>query len=185
MTSVRSRMCIAVLLSFLAAACATTSKEKQDTAQPQAAANTEPANRKETQPRVTFQSDEDYVGDIIHGIGQKSGGSLVLVNGAELRIAGPVNFRQTNFTAVADNLANSANCAIQECNGYLFMYPDDAPEYEKLTNISLTGKLDPAFGSITTAMTFGYGTRIHAAFAVLSHVLGITVVADNAVADVK
>jgi len=184
MTSARLRTCGAGILCCLMVACATT-REAGTKTHEESPANTQPANPKETQPKVTFQTDEDYIGDIIHSIGQQVGGSMVLANGAELRFAGPENFRQANYAAVAKKLATSAKCAVQECDGYLFLYPEDLPNYDTLINVSLVGKLDPTYSSITTAMTFGYGTRIHAAFAVLSHVLGITIVADNAVADVK
>ena len=181
----RVKTCGVALVVLFVSACATAPKGASKADDEQAAANTQPADRKETQPRVTYQSDADYIGDVIHNIGQDVGGSLVLANGAELRTTGPVNFRQTPFSTVAKTLATGAHCGIQECNGYLFLYPDNLPNYETLINVSLVGKLDPAYSSVTTAVNFGYGTRIHAAFAVLSHVLGITVVADNAVADVK
>ncbi|MBI5095301.1 MAG: hypothetical protein HZB26_23060 [Candidatus Hydrogenedentes bacterium] len=192
MTLSQSHKCVVIILSCIVAACASTPKDKQGAAagKKSAAAATADAaagtaSRTDTQPRVTLQTGDNYVGDIIHELGQKVGGSLVLTNGAELRAVGPLNFHQANYMVVAKTLAEAANCAIQECGGYLFLYPADIPSYSALTNVSLTGKLDPAYGEARSAMTFGYGTRVYAAFSVLSHVLGITVVADNAVADMR
>lgn len=102
------------------------------------------------------------------------------MNGVENRSAGKLEFHQTNFKDLAYKLAENAGLAVQECPSYLFLYP---ATYEPLRDISLVGRLDPAFADVRAAMAFGSNTPLYNAFKALSQVVGITIVGDNAIAE--
>jgi hypothetical protein len=124
------------------------------------------------------------LGETVRQIGEKAGGGLVLMHGIETRPLAPLRFRQAGYPAVAKRLAREADVAFQECSGYFFLYDAD-PRHAPLREVTVTGKTDPAFYGISAAVVLSAGTTLSNAFKVLSQVLGVTVVADNAVADAR
>jgi len=182
------RRITALLLCALLAACATgpgktasrASKESRNEAKKAKAkprvANVNPA------PNVTLSQPASTLGDTVQHIGEEVGGSLVLMNGIESRKVGPLGFKSEKFGAVVEHLAEMTGCKCKAYPNYWFVY---VAGYEPVLDVTLAGKLDGAYAGRTAGMSFGSDTPLYEAFALLGDTLGITIVADNIVAEAK
>lgn len=136
----------------------------------------------DTAPRVTLTQDAGTLGETVKRISEEVGGSLVLMNGIEGRPIGPLEFKSAKFGEVVAQLAALGGCKYEAYPDYWFVYLEG---YEPVLDVTVAGALDPAYASLTAGMSFGYGTPLYAAFQLLSNSLGITLVADNIVAESK
>ena len=192
---------IVLLLCVLIAACSTGAdkksrgedkKSKKESAAKQDAsgkkAKKEKGKEKELladtnpAPNVTLSQPESTLGEAVMGISRKVGGSLVLMNGIEGRSAGALEFKGVKFGDVVERLASASGCKYQACPNYWFMY---AGGYEPVLDVTVAGKLDAAYAGKAAGMTFGSDTPLYGALALLSDTLGVTIVADNIVAEAK
>ena len=133
-------------------------------------------------PPVTLTQDAGTLGETVKRIGEEVGGSLVLMNGIEGRPIGPLEFKRAKFGEVIARLAALTGAKYEAYPNYWFVYPEG---YEPVLEVTVAGALDPAYANLTAGMSFGYGTPLYAAFQLLGNSLGITLVADNIVAESK
>jgi hypothetical protein len=133
------------------------------------------------EPRVTLLTEPPTLGAAVREIGQKAGGSLVLMNGIEpYELGKSVRFRSSNYESVVNRLAGAGNVAMQQTAHYYFLYPE---AYGVLTELSLAGRLHPRYAGIRASMQMPAGLELFNAFARLSEALDITVVADAILAE--
>jgi hypothetical protein len=133
-------------------------------------------------PRVTLKQKEGTLGEAVRHIGQESGGGLVLAFGLESVALPALSFNQANYETVAQKLAGLSNSALQNCSTYYFLMK---PGTESLRDVTLLGKLSPRYESMRVGFSFGAGTRVFTALALINEATGANVVADNAIADVR
>lgn len=171
---------ISLAACFAVGACASVLDDSRSPAGHMPGPGSPPAQR--DQPRISLSFEKTSLGAIVRHIGETDGGSLALMNGIEERRVEAVRLRRTKFEVAAERLAEEAGCAVQKCSEYFFLYP---PGYEALTNVSLVKQLDPSYDDLRAAITFGAGTRLVTAFTWISQALGITVVADNVIAEAR
>jgi len=122
------------------------------------------------------------LGEAVRRFGQEGGRGIVLMKGLEDRPATLPHDRKTE--SVAHHLAKQADCAVQELPGYCFLYPSAEP-YDALAEFSLEGRLDSAYDGAEAAISFGSGTRLFSALAMLGEATGHTLVADNSLAELQ
>jgi len=159
-----------VLVSSLltAAGCATPGDGRPDAAEPGKF------------PSVTFHGEASTLGATVRRLGEECGGGLVLMNGLEERPVGPVKLHRNDYEFLVRRLTQETGLVAHATAYYYFLHP---PEYEVLRSINVEGVLAPRYAEPRTSISFGNGTRLYNVFGVLSRNLGITVVADNVVAE--
>ena len=133
-------------------------------------------------PNVTFSQPAGTLGDTIGRLSEEVGGSLVLMNGIEGRRVDSLAFKDAKFSTVVERLAEMTRCKCQAFPDYWFMYLEG---YELVLDVTVADKLDPAYAQYTAGMAFGPETPLYGAFALLGDSLGITIVADNIVAEAR
>jgi len=162
---------------LLLAACKTIPND----AKPDARADAQRVPSEQTRPAVTLDLPRSgTLGDAVLKLGEEAGGSLVLMSGTENRALGPLKFSETAFEDVVARFAKDTDYHVQERPNYFFIYPEG---YEALLDVSLEGRLDPAFDDMAVPMAFGFQTPLYEAFALLSDARDTAIVADNVVAD--
>jgi len=175
----------AIVMCFLMAACATSSGGKPSSKQAKGsdnAAQQQVIPRTEVNPVVTLETGPSTLADVAHTFSEKIGGSLVFMSGLENRALPALSFKRKDYRKAVQEIAAVANCRVQEMPNYCFVYPES---HEPLTAVSLEGMLDPAFNSITVAVSLGFDTPLFEVFALMSRGLGITVVVDQVVGDAR
>ncbi len=133
-------------------------------------------------PAPELTADTATLGEALRRFGEEGGRGIVLMKGLEDRPGTLPRDRKPE--SVAHHLAKQANCAVQELPGYYFLYPTEEP-YDVLAAFSLEGRLDPAYDDAEAAISFGSGTRLFGALAMLGEATGHTFVADNSLAELQ
>lgn len=169
-----------VFLCIALGACATSPAKKPATEKPKA--SKEVLAETNSAPNVTLSQPESTLGETVANIGEKVGGSLVLINGIESRPMAALDLRNAKFSSVVEQLAAAGGCKFQQCPNYALLYPDG---YDPVLGLTVAGMLDPVYGDKTAGMAFGADTPLYEVFTLLSNALGVTIVADNLVADAK
>lgn len=131
--------------------------------------------------RVTYNSPNARLGETIRHAGA-AGGSVVLMGGLEEEPLGEVSFNRAEPQAVVSQLSEQADLAAEVTPYYTFLFP---AEYQALTNVSLEGQLHSAHEGIETQIAFGAGTPLFMGLAWISQATGVTIVADNEVAEAR
>ena len=131
--------------------------------------------------RVTYSSQNARLGEAVRRAGA-AGGSVVLMGGLEEEPLGEVDFSQAEPQAVVSHLSDQADLAVEVTPNYSFLFP---AEYQALTNVSLEGQLHSAHEGIETQIAFGSGTPLFMGLAWISQATGVTIVADNEVAEAR
>jgi len=169
---------ILLALGFLAAGCASTGSDRvtgEEDGESQSGAS-------RTVYLTLSQQENSTLGGTVRRIGEISTTNLVLLCGGGERPIPPVSFRRANTKKVARKLQEISGYLVQECPSYSFIYPYG---YNQLEAISLAGKIEPALADINVDVAFGENMPLYWTFSWLSHVLGVTIIADNAVAEAK
>jgi hypothetical protein len=128
--------------------------------------------------RLTLALQDPTFGEAVRRVGQEMGGRFALMNGLEDRPLGPVSFVNAPLHAVAEELATQGGAAVQTLPAYTFYF---APGYEPLTRLQLSAALPERY-RVPASVQLGAGVPVYAALAWLSDAYGVTLVADNAVA---
>lgn len=132
-------------------------------------------------PTITLETQEGAtLGQAIRQLGETGGGGAVLVAGLEDWPASEVQLQASAFVPGLERLVADRDCKLQVLPDYVFIYP---PGYEQLEALSLAGQLDPRYAALTASFAVGAGTDLYNALALLGNSLGVTLVADNLVAD--
>ncbi len=165
---------VGIAICLLCVGCATSSERGGAPGEADAATYEAP-----TLNRLTIELRDTTMGEVVREIGNRTGGSLVLLNGLEERPLESVNYVNAELPEVAADLAEQAECAIQVTDGYRFIF---APGYETLTQTSLSNQTDPRFRERIDKLAVGANIPLHAVLAWIGQAYDTTVVADNAVA---
>jgi hypothetical protein len=128
--------------------------------------------------RLTLALQDPTFGEAVRRIGEEMGGRFALMNGLEDRPLGPVSFVNADLDAIAEELAQQGGVAMQTLPAYTFYF---APGYEPLAQLQVAGQL-PVRYQMPVTVRFGAGVPLYAALAWLGEAYGVTLVADNAVA---
>ena len=136
----------------------------------------------DARPVVTLTQPTRALFDVVNIVSKEVGGSLVLMDGIETLTTGPLELSEAPFETFVERLAADTACAFHVYPNYCFVFP---PNYRGLLDVSVAGILDPSIEELTAAMTFSFQTPLFEVLALLSHTLGITLVADNIVADAQ
>lgn len=161
----------APLIVVAAGGCATVPAEEETTEGPEATGN----------GRVTYSSENAQLGDTIRQAGA-AGGNVVLMGGLEEEQVGEVNFNEAPPQTVVSQLSEQAELAVEVTPHYSFLFP---AEYEALANVSLEGQLHSTYEGVETQIAFGAGTPLFVCLAWMSQATGVTIVADNEVAEAQ
>lgn len=116
----------------------------------------------------------------VRRLGEETTKGLVLMNGLGTRPIHTMFFESVPEQAAITAFAKAGACTVQVCDSYYFMYPAG---YEALTEVSLEKDLHRRFQSVYVSLDFAEGSSLFNVLAALSHSLGLTLVADNAVAN--
>lgn len=151
----------------------------------QTGAPKEPAAKSEhthdTRPSaITFATDPDMLAALLRQAGPMiSSGGVVLMNGAGQDVVPGQDFKNLSTGEFARKLAEAGGLKHTDAKGYVFLYPDG---YERLANDNYP--LAERYAGIVASAMFGQGTTLYNALAILSQSLGLTLVADNIVAQI-
>lgn len=137
-----------------------------------------PADEKRS--AITFSSDPDMVAALLRQAGPMiSRGGVVIMNGAGQDIIPAQDFKNLGANEFARRLADAGGLKYAETGNYTFLYPEG---YERLAKDAYP--LAPRYSGITASAVFGQGTTLYNALAILSQSLGLSLIADNIVAQI-
>lgn len=119
-------------------------------------------------------------GQAIRQIGEAGGGGAVLLSGLEDWSAPLLELGGIEFVRGLEQIVAERDFELQVLPDYVFIYPTG---YEQLASVSLEGTLDRRYSDVRASFAVGAGTDLYNALALLSYSLGVTLVADNIVAD--
>lgn len=132
-------------------------------------------------PRVSFELREPAaLVDVVRRVGEEAGGGLVMMNGLSEYAVQPFDAKRKEYGSFVQSVAQSTGLKYRQTSYYYFLYPEG---YETLCDVSLSGAIHPRFQTVTAAVAFGDNTALFNALSVLGQNLGVTIVADNAVAE--
>ncbi len=134
------------------------------------------------QPRITVKLGPTTLGEAVRKIGTASRPSLVLMNGVEQRTVKELSLRNVGFDSAVKKICEAERLESQRCPNYTFLFPKG---YEQLQDVSVEGKINPAFNVACGGMAFGSGLNLFTVFSWISYALNITIVADDAIADAR
>ncbi len=130
--------------------------------------------------RLTLRVESSTLGDVVREVGETNGGNLVLMSGLERRRTNQLSWRRATLSKVATDIAAQGGLAVQELSSYYFLF---APGYEPLVEVSLAGRLDPAYATKRIDVAFGSGIKLFTVLAWMGYALDLSIVADNSVAE--
>ncbi len=129
---------------------------------------------------VTFAHAISPAGDLLRDFGEQTSGGFVLMSGLEERAIPAVDFRNKAYEQVMAHIAEALGCTYKATPYYFILLPS---EYKLLENVSFSEKMNETYGNFTASAVFGAKTELFIVFAVLSESLGLTIVADNFIAE--
>ena len=133
-----------------------------------------------TPTSITFVSDADMLSALLRQAGPMiQRGGVVIMHGSGRVVIPAQEFQGLGASAFAERLATAGGLKIAVTPHYAFLYPEG---YEVLgeTHFPISG----ALGAVEGSASFGDGTRMYNALAILSQSLGVSMVADNIVAEI-
>ncbi len=135
------------------------------------------------QPRLTVNGGEhETLGQLVRALGEsESGGGIVLVSGLEERPTPAISLTRSAYDTGLQRLVAPLNLQVLDKGTYQFILPSG---YESLAALSVEDELHPDIAKRRASLALGAGTDLFNALAVISTVLDVTVLADNALADV-
>jgi hypothetical protein len=164
-------------LLLLTAGCA----GKRDTPSRDAVDTTAAPPSAEAFPKVSFELREPAaLVEVVRRVGEETGGGLVMMNGLGEYLVQPFTAQRKDYRDFVRTLAQSTGMLYRQTPYYYFLYPEG---YETLCDVTLAGAIHPRFETVAAQVAFGDSTALFNAFSVLGHSLGVTIVADNAVAE--
>ncbi|HNZ47402.1 MAG TPA: hypothetical protein PKN92_01025 [Candidatus Hydrogenedentes bacterium] len=131
-------------------------------------------------PRVTLEHSPLPASDAFRLLGEKAGGGFVLMAGLEERPVPAANWQKQPYGDVVNTYAQELDCLLFPASGYYFIAPEG---YESLAAVSLSAALPERYRTLTASLTLGAKTKLYTAFALISQVLGITILSDNFIAE--
>lgn len=171
-----------MLLAMMVSACATTSPEGAGAGEEKPAKGAK-APRVEVQVstgKIDLEQGVETLADTVRKIGQAKAGGIVMLNGLGFETLQPISWKGRHFDDAVADIAQQVKCQVDSTGGYAFLFPQG---YEVLNQWQLDGALPAEASGISTSAAFGNGTKVSSALAFLSNATGITLLADNAVAD--
>ncbi len=166
-----------LLAAMLLPACSTGPKPPIEPPSAEAPAPDAPVA---TFPRISLSKERTTVGNVVREIGEEFGGGIAVMNGAENFELRSLSFASAPFERVVEEISSQTGLAVQQTPYYYFLYPEG---YESLTRISLARDLDGPYADVTAAATFGAHLKLYTVLKWMSEALGLTLVADNAIAE--
>lgn len=133
-------------------------------------------------PRLSLTLEAGTLDNVARRVNEEAGGGLVVMNGIGERLLADLEFERAGFRYMTNLLSDGTGCLVEETPYYFFLYHEG---YEALNTLSLEGQLDPVYEQTAAAFSFGANTALYNALAALSANLGLTIVADNAIADAR
>ena len=132
-------------------------------------------------PRVTLLAEEARpLSDTLRQVALESGGSVVMMHGVGEKVIPPFAYKRRPFDSVMEEFAGAVGCVVSQEDGYFFLYPES---YEVLKETMVQGKLHARYEEIRLDLAIGDYTPFFDALALVGHSLGITVIADNLLAE--
>lgn len=130
--------------------------------------------------RVSFRQDAGSLGALVRAASEQCGSGIVLMSGLEEQPIGSVRTQNSPYEALVRRIADEAGLLVESSPDYYFLYPAG---YESLSPLQMGGVLNPIYTDVRISVSFGAGTKLYNVFALLGHMLKLTIVADNAVAE--
>ncbi len=174
-----ARQIAIALLAGLLASCATPQKTPTEE---NAGADAKPSPKTPRSTRLTLALTNTTLGEAVRKAGQAVGGPIAIAYGTEELSIADLSFVRADARNVAYKLAEKTGLAVQACPHYYFLFPAHS---EALTQITLAGQLGPTYQQPVEQLSFGTGFPLYAVFDWISQALGVTVVGDSAVGEVR
>jgi len=184
---VKVALCVAALAAA-PMACASTPTDTQPQAaepasEPILLAQARTTGRKApSQPGVEFESAKSSIALLARELSEKTGRSLVVMNGLEMTEVGPYEKKKRAAAEWVDLIATDAKLRVVRGATYDFLFPAG---YEAVASAPVGPNLEQSLGSRRTTLHVEFGTPLFAALALLSHSLQSAIVADNIVSDAR
>lgn len=131
---------------------------------------------------VTFNHEMGPIGDIMRAFGEQTTGGFVLMGGLEERAIPAVDFKQEAYEEAIAHFAASVDSTFIHTPYYYMVLP---PEYEILQSVNVTEHLHERYRQASAGAVFGAKTELYVVFSALSTSLGLTIVADNFIAETR
>lgn len=170
----------ALLTGFLAAALCGCAPAREKTAE----SGAKPARTAAAPafPRVSFLHETAPAGDVVRKIGEEIGGGIILMHGLEERSMPGFEVNGAAYAALAQKLAEPLDSRAEPLSHAWFIVP---PDYAGLRDTRLEGRLPGRLAAMEGTVAFGAKTPLSNVLAVLSHNLGVTIVADNFITEAR
>ena len=131
---------------------------------------------------VSFEHEMGPAGDVVRAFGNETGGGIVLMSGLEERALTPLKFRGATYEAAITEMAAAISCGYIHTDAYYMILPN---EYQALQDIQIAEHLDDFYRDLSASIAFGAKTRLYNVFSVISESMGITLIADNVIAEAR
>lgn len=133
-------------------------------------------------PSVSFAPETMPAGDLVRRIGEEVGGGLVLINGLEEHSVPAFDVNNAPYGELAGRVAEAVQCEARPLPHAWVILPS---AYTPLLETDLSGSLPPETAALTGTVAFGGKTPMYNVLSVLSHTMGVTLVADNQLSETR
>lgn len=170
-----------VALTLILSACASTPSGGDPSAsQPDEPIQSESRPQSGEATPVTAEYLKQPLGIIVRDLAQQSGTGVVLMNGLEAVIIPEFRVDNTPPETALNQLADLTSLAAHQTPHYTFLYDQT---YESLTTLRLDDVIPSTYANVNVDIAIGSDTPLFSALALIGHSTGLTLVADNAIAD--
>ena len=178
------KKCMFMLLGTalgLVSGCATTgaSRAESETASGDPSREQSSTEKAPATGRTVQGTDFETLGEFVRAAGEgQNRGGIVLLDGLEVKGAPPITIAPGAYKKSVKEIAQASECLVTDTGSYHLIYP---PGYEILLETLVGDSVPPKFQELRGSFAIGAGTRMYNA---LAQTIGVTIVADNGIADV-
>ncbi len=141
----------------------------------------EPAAPRPKDGKVSLSiAENSTLAEVLRKLGMNKVGGAVLMNGWGERSVAAFAYDNMPYGEILGKLAETTQCKCDPQGPYYLLYP---PGYETLLDVSVADRLPDRYAKLKLDLDIGDYTRLFNALALLGHSLGISIVADNLLAE--
>lgn len=141
----------------------------------------EPAPARGKGPKVSLTNEgKSTLCEAVRKLGMENTGGVVVINGWGERTLDPFAYDNEPYGKIIENLAQATQCKYEAQGSYFLLYPAG---YETLLDVSVADQLPARYAALKLDLAIGDYTPLFDALALLGHSLGISIVADNLLAE--
>lgn len=177
-------LAMTLVLLFSPFGCASKKHEKLKKPKKEVAADavdTAPAPSRGKGSKTSLINEEkSTLCETVRKLGMENAGGVVVINGWGERTLEPFAYENEPYEKIIENLAQATQCKYEAQGSYFLLFPAG---YETLLDVSVADELPARYRPLRLDLSIGDYTPLFDALALLGHSLGISIVADNLLAE--